>query len=255
LTGGTSNAAEPSTNLPGRLLGKVVAAGRSTGPCDGHGDPCRCSWQALFKEIAVATRLSQLFKQRRLAKGLRVSDLAQRCGYRNLSKGSRRINDFEDTGGIDERLFVKLANILEIDEETIARLAEQDQAEFLRNWNEWADQPIKPHVIVRAIPGFMVSPKLPPGVTTQEEMEAFASRIAEQHRKKVWLVMTRRLTVYFNESASNRSIIHAKPGATNCPYLSLKNRKKKFLFTADGGRLGIKPLNEPEQHGPSAGKS
>jgi transcriptional regulator with XRE-family HTH domain len=249
LTDGTSNAAEPFTNLPSCLLGKVVAARRSTGPCDGHGDPCRCSWQALFKEIAMATRLSQLFKQRRLAKGLRVSELARLCGYKNLSKGSRRINDFEDSGGIDERLFVKLANILGVDETTIARLAEQDQAEFLRNWNEWADQPIKPHVIVRAIPGFLVSPKIPPGVTTQEEMEQFAANIAEKHGKKVWLVLNRRTTVYFNQSAAARSVIHAKPGASNCPYMSLKSRKKKFLFTADGGRLGIKPLNESEQQG------
>lgn len=200
----------------------------------------------------MATRLSQHFKQCRLAKGLRVSELARRCGYRNLSKGSRRINDFEASGGIDERLFVKLANILEIDEETIAWLAEQDQAEFLRNWNEWADQPIRPHVIVRAIPGFMVSPKIPPGVTTQEEMEAFASRIAEQHKKKVWLVMSRRVSIYFNESAAARSVIHAKPGQSNCPYMTLKGSKKKFLFTGGDSGLGIKPLNEPEQHGPSA---
>lgn len=199
----------------------------------------------------MSTHLSRFFKERRLAKGLRVSELARHCGYKNLSKGSRRINDFEASGGIDERLFVKLANILEVDEETISRLAEQDQAEFLRNWNEWADEPVEPCVVVRAIPGCMVSPKIPPGVTTQEEMEAFASRIAEQHTKKVWLVLSRRVSIYFNESAAARRVIHAKPGQSNCPYMTLKGSKKKFLFTGGGNSLGVKPLNEPEQHGPS----
>lgn len=206
--------------------------------------------QALFEEIAVSTNLSRFFRQRRLDLGLRYADVARRMGHTNLSKGSRRVSDFEDTGGIDEGLLVKLANILEVDEETIARLSEQDHEEFLRNWNEWADEPVEPCVVVRAIPGFMVSPSIPPGLTTQAEMEQFAANIAEKHHKKVWLVLSRRISIYFNESATNRSEIHAKPGQCNSPYMRLKGSRRKFLFTTGAGGLGIKPLNEPQQQQP-----
>lgn len=200
----------------------------------------------------MATHLSEHFKQRRLAKGLRLSEVARLCGYRQttLGKGSRRINDFENTGSIDEGLLVKLANVLEVGEETIARLSEQDHEEFVRNWNEWADEPVEPSLVVRAIPGFMVSPSLPPELKTQEEMEQFAANIAERHRKKVWLVLSRRVSIYFNESAAARSVIYAKPGQCNSPYMRLKGSRRKFLFTTGAGGLGIKPLNEPEQQQP-----
>lgn len=208
--------------------------------------------QALFKEIVVSTNLSRFFRQRRIASGLRLSKIASLCGYVNLGKGSRRVNDFEETGSIDEGLLVKLANILDVDEATIARLSQQDYEEFLRNWNEWADEPVEPCVVVRAIPGFMVSPSIPPGLTTQAEMEQFAADIAERHRKKVWLILSRRVSIYFNESAAARSVIYAKPGQCNSPYMQLKGSRKKFLFTSGIGDLGIKSLNEPEQHGPGS---
>lgn len=197
----------------------------------------------------MSTNLSAYFRQRRLDLGLRYADVARRMGYTNLSKGSRRVSDFEDTGGIDEGLFLKLANILDVDEETIARLSEQDHADFLQQWQEWADEPVEPSVVVRAIPGFMVSPKIPPGLT-QDQMEQFAANIAERHRKKVWLVLSRRVSIYFNESAAARSVIYAKPGQCNSPYMRLKGSRRKFLFTTGAGGLGIKPLNEPEQQQP-----
>lgn len=199
----------------------------------------------------MATRLSKFFQQRRLERGLRLSDLARLCGYLNISRGCNRIKNFEGCGGIDARLFAKLATALKIDESTIARLAEQDREEYLRNWNEWADQYQTPHVCVRAIPGVIISVQLPPEAETQEEMEAFVADIAERQRKKVWLVLSRRLTILFDESASVRKVIHAKPGSSNCPYMRLKGSRKKFVFTSEVGGLGVRPIVEPEHHDPT----
>jgi hypothetical protein len=105
----------------------------------------------------MPTNLSSLFKQRRLARGLSVSQLARQCQYRNLSKGCRKIYGFESDGEIERGLFTKLAAILEVDHETITRLAEQDRVEFIRRWNEWADEPIEPYLAIRAIPGVIIS--------------------------------------------------------------------------------------------------
>ncbi len=197
------------------------------------------------------THLSEHFKQCRLQEGLSVSDLARLCGYRNLSKGCNKIGRFEAEGEIERGLFNKMAAILEVDQPTVVRLAELDRVEFIRQWNEWADERIEPHLGIRAIPGVMICKDIPAELTTQEQMEAFAADIAERFHKKVWLVLSRRVSIYFNESAAKRSVQHATPGEpVNSPYMRLAGSKKRFLFTADGGGLGVRPLNEPQQHGP-----
>ena len=68
-------------------------------------------------------------------------------GYSNIAKGIRRIETFEGCGDITNDLLVKLAAALEIDEETIGRLSEED----LREWAAWANEPIKPYMVVRLI--------------------------------------------------------------------------------------------------------
>lgn len=193
----------------------------------------------------MATHLSRHFKQRRLAKGLSLSQIARLCGYRNICKACNKIVRFEREGEIEGGLFRKLAFLLAIDENTITRLAAEDRTEYLSNWNRWADEPIEPYLTIRAIPGVIFAQGIPPELQTQEAMERYAAEIAQRHHKMVWLIMSRRLRILFDESAAARSVQHAGPGEpVNSPYMRLHGSKKRFLFTAEGG-LGVTPLSQP----------
>ena len=55
-------------------------------------------------------------------------------GYQNVSKGNRRIDNFEKFGQVHDELLAKLAAALEIDDHTVARLIEED-----RQWKEPGD--------------------------------------------------------------------------------------------------------------------
>ena len=195
----------------------------------------------------MATNLSAHFKQQRLRLGLRVGDVARRMGYTRIVGTANKIVMFEEEGDIRAELFRKLAVALEIDEATINRLIEQDRREFVQRWNDWADQPIEPHLVFRAIPGVYFRQEIAEGVQTTEAMERYAAEFAKDRHMKVWLVLTRRRTIFFDEDGVKKHVQEAVPGHCNSPYMCLGGSKQKFLFTTG---MAMRPLNEPEQHGP-----
>ena len=127
-------------------------------------------------------------------------------------------------------------------------LIEQDRREFIQQWNKWADQPIEPHMVVRVIPGVYFEKEIPPSLSS-EAMERYAADYVRRTHKKVWLIVSRRLTIYFDEDGT-KHVQKAIPGRCNSPYMQLVGSKQKFIFTTG---MEMKPLNEPEQHGPKVG--
>jgi hypothetical protein len=125
-------------------------------------------------------------------------------------------------------------------------LIEQDRREFIQRWNKWADEPITPHLVVRVIPGVYFEEEIAEGVRTTEAMVQYAADYARRLRKKVWLVLSRRLTIYFEEDGT-KHVQKAVPGRCNTPFMQLVGSKQKFRFT-DG--MAMRPLNEPEEHRP-----
>ena len=192
----------------------------------------------------MATNLSSFFRQRRIALGLRPGAVARLMGYKSIVGACNKLIYFEERGEIPADLLVKLAAALGIDQATVQRLIDEDRRQFLEDWNKWADQPIEPYVVIRAIPGFPITKDIPPELKTQEEMEHFAGDIAERFGKKVWLILTRRTSVYFDRS-SKGSIQEAVPGQCNGPYMRLGSSEKKFLM---GDQFRV--LTEPELRGP-----
>lgn len=191
--------------------------------------------------MTMTTNLSRYFQQRRLSVGLRHGEVAKRMGYKSLAGACNKIIYFEERGEIVAPVLVKLAAVLGIDQATIQELMEQDRREYLEAWNKWADEPIEPYLVIRAIPGFMISKDIPPEITTQAEMENFAADIAQRFTKKVWLVLSRRTSIYFDESAAKRYVQEARPGQCNGPYMRLGSSKRKFLL---GDQFRV--LTEPE---------
>jgi hypothetical protein len=196
----------------------------------------------------MATQLSNYFRQQRIRLGFRHGDVARLMGYKSIVGTANKIVMFEERGDIRHDLFTKLAGVLGIDEGTISELVEQDRREFVQQWNEWANQPIEPHLVFRAIPGVYFRQEIAEGVETPEAMERYAAAFAKEYQKKVWLVLSRRLTIFFGEDGGKRQVQEAVPGRCNSPYMCVGGSKRKFLFT---GAMQMRPLNEFEKHGPS----
>lgn len=163
-----------------------------------------------------------------------------------MAKGCNRIKRFEETGEIHVGLYPKLVAALGIDAETCDRLNAEDAQQARREWLEFISTPIEPHLVFRAIPGVFIGKNLPEDCTTIEEMEAFASDFARRSHKLVWLIVSRKLTIRFNEDGSKRSVEEATPDHANSPSMRLKRKGRPFLFGCDGGgRLTLKPLQQP----------
>jgi hypothetical protein len=88
----------------------------------------------------MATDLAIYFQAQRLARGLRLGQLARLLGYRNVTKRAHRIVRFEREGVINEPLLGHLAGVLRVDVHTVAQLIEQDRQEYLWAWEAWVNE-------------------------------------------------------------------------------------------------------------------
>ena len=197
----------------------------------------------------MATNLSTYFRTQRQQLGLRLDDVARRMGYGNLVRAAKKIARFEERGDVSFALFTKLAAILDIEEGAVHRLMEEDRRDLVRRWNEWANQPITPHLIVRLAPGFFLGQHIPEGVATPQEMENNASRLAESTGNTVWLILSRRLSIRFDEDGISRAVSEASPTEPCEPFVWLRCLKRRFLPTCDGGRIELQALDAPEGTG------
>ena len=198
----------------------------------------------------MATKLSDYFRIQRQELGLRLDDVAGRMGYGNLVRAAKKISRFEERGDISFALFTKLMAALDMDEATIHRLMEEDRRELVRRWNEWANQPITPHLIVCLVPGFFLGQHIPEGVATPQEMEKYASRLAESTGNTVWLILSRRLSIRFGEDGIRRAVSEASPTEPCEPFPSLRCLQRRSLPTCDGGQIELQALDAPRWHGP-----
>jgi hypothetical protein len=128
----------------------------------------------------MQSHLGTYFRRTRIANGISLGDLAQQIGYRNLSKGCRRIATLETTGRARGDLIDRLAAALGIDGTTVEQLRQMD----FRAWEEWADDPDqRRYVVLRLLPAIYSEIPVPANVTTREEAEAFASAVAAERRR------------------------------------------------------------------------
>jgi hypothetical protein len=144
------------------------------------------------------------YKKRRLEMHLSLTQLARMVGYTNLSKGYRRIDEFERTGGCHPILFAKLTAALGIDERTRNRLEYED-------YKEWLATPANPPTPYMLRPGLRGCLGLAPEATTVAEMEEYAAGYAKRHRTNVCLVLNKRIYVRFTEDGSLRDIVEVQP--------------------------------------------
>ena len=181
----------------------------------------------------MTTHLADHFRNKRLALGLRLGDLALRVGYersgRSRAHGCNRLNRFETTGRITEAMLAKVASVLDIPKTKIDELRQED----LRERARWLNEPIRPHMVVRLMAAVYCPVALPDGIESVEDAERYASEFARERRVQVCLVLSRRISVYFNADGSKASVSEATPDdEPNHPYMVVGG--KKCLMTFEG---------------------
>jgi len=185
----------------------------------------------------MPSHLGTYFRRTRLAKGLKLGPLARQVGYRNVSKGCRRITAFEDTGKITPELLAKLAAVLEIEDAVIEELRDADR----RAYQEWLSEPVKPYTVVRLMAAVYSRVDLPEDVQSQHEAEEFAAGLARKHRLRVCLVWSRRTSIYFAADGSLEGITEAAPAPV------MKIGGKKCLLKIDEGGIGLERVGNEQQ--------
>lgn len=167
------------------------------------------------------SHLSALFRHRREASRISLGDLARHCGYTNVSKGSNRIQKFEATGDIEPSLLGKLASALGITSAEIHRAVAEDRAE----WEAWASEPIEPHMIVRLVAAFYSRSAIPLELRgDRAAMEEFAGDYAATNRVRVCLVLSRRLSVWFERDGRCSGATEVTFGRRNGPTMTVDHR-------------------------------
>ena len=183
----------------------------------------------------MSTNLSRFFQQKRLDRGLKPGQLARLAGCMNLQKNGNRIRSFELSGSIGQELFEKIAAALDIDPATIEQLVEQDRREFYEAWLAWANEPIKPYLVIRLIAAVYSSRPVPSEITMIEEAEKWAGAVAGEIKKRCCLVWSRRISSWFSEDGTLTQRTEAVPGEPNVPWIKIGG--KTFLFGDDLGSL------------------
>ncbi len=150
------------------------------------------------------THMAKHFQQRRIEMHLSLTQLARMVGYMNVSKGYRKIDEFERTGRCHPNLFAKLAVTLGVDGATVSRLRYADYKDWIRT----PANPPTPHLL-RA--GLRACLDVPEELKTVEEMERYAAGYARRHGAAVTLVLDNRIYVRFDADGSLRDIAEAQP--------------------------------------------
>ena len=195
----------------------------------------------------MQSELARHFSSVRSSKGIRLGQLARMIGYKDAGKGASRIDRFEKWNRIHEDLLVKLADVLGIDSQTVARLIAEDRRKYLEDWERWVNTPIRPSIILGHIGGFCWGEPVPKGLT-RKAAEEYAAKTAKETRRRILLVLSRRLSIWFDPEG-NRTEVEAKPGDTALPYVRFGSRKFNFIFGT-----GIQALNEPQMPGHARGR-
>jgi transcriptional regulator with XRE-family HTH domain len=184
------------------------------------------------------SHLGDYFRKRRVEKKLTFGQLAELLGYKNLTRGANRIQAFEGGGKAHPDLLGKLAEVLEVGPDDIR----QRVAEDYWDWMAWAKEPIRPYVIVRLMACVYQRVQLPDEALDPEASEAFAANVASERKFKVCLVLSRRVSVWFDATGKEYGRTEATPEMPCEPYAMIGGRKVQFEF--DKG-VTLRPIDEP----------
>jgi len=136
----------------------------------------------------------KLLEKRRKEMNLSQKELALKLGYSNISKGIRRV-DSTEIGDLVEPIVTKIMSILRVTQEERTECAEK-QKKLIRDYID-SLPPIKPHIILRAIPGIYVRKQIPQHLS-ENEMYMFAKDLSIKMNMQLCLVYSREKRYWIN---------------------------------------------------------
>jgi hypothetical protein len=193
----------------------------------------------------MPTNLGNYFRIQRETKGLNLNRLARLIGYKNDCKGMNRIGSFENHGVVHPDLLKKLMVALDVDPAIVDQLVEQDRLEFFAEWTKWVNTPIDPYLVIRLMPAIYCRKDIPDTVRNIDEAEDYAVSISKRMHCKVCLVLSRRITLWFNSEGVLDDATEAVPGQSNVPTMRLGRGRKRFLVKSVGHDLAIEQVTWP----------
>ncbi len=143
----------------------------------------------------MGTYLSNYYRDCRLEKQLSHQKLARLCGYQNLTKGARRIQDFERTGQVHAELLNSMTRVLQVDPHKVQSLRVQDDQEAQAQ----QDRPFTPRVIVRLMPAVYVPWNIEEPITSRVAAASYCRELAQTMQKRVALLWSHQTTIFFDE--------------------------------------------------------
>ena len=180
--------------------------------------------------MSASNHLGHYFRSRRLEQGLSLGEAARRLGYINISKGARRIQQFEDVGFCTNDLLERLTEILGVDRSLVEELVARDRAEYVSEWEQWVNEPVPMKLVVRYIPGVYGERRVPPEITTPEQATAYGQELARTMRLKVCVELSRRVSVYIDENGT-ASQVEATPENDPRPFMQIG--KQRFRISLE----------------------
>lgn len=151
------------------------------------------------------------------------------CSPRVLGKLGGKLHALETTGDAEPGFLAEVVTALGIGAEEMApllaeenRLREERLARDLTAWNAWADEPIRPYLILVPIPGINVHERIPDeAILSREAAEAWAlERVRGGRAALVW---SRRQTTWIAGKAIWRT--EARPEVPNEPYAIVRGKR------------------------------
>lgn len=124
--------------------------------------------------------------------------LAGIIGYRNVSKGSRRIFAFESGLRLDRLLLAKIVDSLRMPKSEVELAWLGDWHDHYRRWEDWIDEPVPQSVLRLSVWGLYPWYAINRHIDRLRDAERLASRIAVNTNASSWLVFSRRVISCFD---------------------------------------------------------
>lgn len=186
----------------------------------------------------MKNQLGKVLYRRRTDLGLNFAQLAEKVGYRNITKGINRLVDLEREGKGDRELLEKTIAALELDRDVVRQAIDEDRAEYEAMFERWVNEPIEPYLVRRAVAAVYLKRRIPEELLERndpDELERYASRMAAEWRSKVCLVKSRRECTWVDE----QGMIYLRTNATPAmpmmgPVMWLKGRQRPAFLLEIG---------------------
>jgi hypothetical protein len=159
--------------------------------------------------------------------------LAALAGFQNVSRQANKIFKIESGEEYAPEHALRSALALGIEESHFLQMEQCDWDQYVEEWNEWADQPVRPYCVIRWIATVYGERELPESIVTLEDAEAEVAKIAKSLRKCACLVFNRRATSWFNPDGTLDRRTYSSPGAkANHPFGGVGRRPRRPIVAA-----------------------